>query len=613
MRNTVLRWTRVFRFLPKWIFVSDPHAAKLVWPVHVARGRATQKLMCSCAAHDSDAAATVNSGGRGKSAPRWSRPTPEHGVSLTNVLKQGGSQRLASLQQHADELIGVSVAMEATPTCEVMREAALGLALQELEQIRRQPLPNDTSPAAAPPIIHVDWGAASGAFARTLQDVATDEGRSLLSRSFDILPAGPGVEFADMASPPADSWGLADGGVELMSGIANLTNGRDLPGFFWVCARLLRSGVGRLVLVQPLNFATDTLALRGVGEVSGLFTTRLLRLTDLPVRDKGDGPTRVVELVLVRTERAACVPARADAMIKGFQAPQRPLAAATSASASASNDAAAAAAAVVARAEETVRRLGRSFQHKLLGTAQTLPELAAEVLGALGAAQGVAAATAAAASAPESSAAHVGALHDRLLATVQVGGSGGAEQIVYALVLTSPLHGAARTVADRLCSQADAVADRRAAALVRYLRAAADDADAADAACATARRPCTLAVHFDAGSRRPPGSTEGLPAALERLVAACDGGASSGGAIPYALEVIEIWAAPPPPDDGPAAGGGDGGDGSGSCGVEWRVCTRHKAQALLLLLQATVGTYLDGGLGLHELLDARQGRKGRHA
>ena len=42
--------------------------------------------------------------------------------------------------------------------------------------------------------------------------------------------------------------------------------------------------------MQPLNFAGATLALRGVGEVEGLFETARLRFHDLPVRDKGDGP-----------------------------------------------------------------------------------------------------------------------------------------------------------------------------------------------------------------------------------------------------------------------------------------------------------------------------------
>ena len=41
---------------------------------------------------------------------------------------------------------------------------------------------------------------------------------------------------------------------------------------------------------QPLNFAGATLALRGVGEIEGLFETTRLRFHDLPVRDKGDGP-----------------------------------------------------------------------------------------------------------------------------------------------------------------------------------------------------------------------------------------------------------------------------------------------------------------------------------
>ena len=38
-----------------------------------------------------------------------------------------------------------------------------------------------------------------------------------------------------------------------------------------------------------------------MGEIEGLFETTRLRFHDLPVRDKGDGPSRVVELVLRRT------------------------------------------------------------------------------------------------------------------------------------------------------------------------------------------------------------------------------------------------------------------------------------------------------------------------
>ena len=191
-----------------------------------------------------------------------------------------------------------------------MRAAALALALAEVAAMRAAP-----GAAAAAPIVHIDWGAASGAFARALgsaaaaadgaaDGVAADgpAARPVRSRSFDILPAGEGVEFADMASPPADWWGVAEGGADLMSGIANLTNGRDLPGFYRCCARLLRRGGGvlllvqarsrpppglprsrpasppdrpsRCALVQPLNFVGAALALRGVGEVEGLFATR---------------------------------------------------------------------------------------------------------------------------------------------------------------------------------------------------------------------------------------------------------------------------------------------------------------------------------------------------
>ena len=56
-----------------------------------------------------------------------------------------------------------------------------------------------------------------------------------------------------MASPPTDSWGVADGSVDLMSGIANLTNGRDLPGFFWCCALPNRTRARTLTLTPTLT------------------------------------------------------------------------------------------------------------------------------------------------------------------------------------------------------------------------------------------------------------------------------------------------------------------------------------------------------------------------
>ena len=42
------------------------------------------------------------------------------------------------------------------------------------------------------------------------------------------------------------------------------------------------------------------------------------------------------------------------------------------------------------------------------------------------------------------------------------------------------------------------------------------------------------------------------------------------------------------------------------------VLTQHVAQTLTGLMQATLKSYLDGGLALHHLLDQRQGTKGRH-
>ena len=129
-------------------------------------------------------------------------------------------------------------------------------------------------------------------------------------------------------------------------------------------------------------------------------------------------------------------------------------------------------------------------------------------------------------------------------------------------------------------------------------------------------RPLTLFAHLDCGSSEKP-ALGAPPAALAVLAAACDGGDgaddgdggdSSGGGgggavqrIPLHLEVVELWAA----SEADTAGLPDAVDGG--------LCARHKARALLLLLQATAGSYTDGeGFGLHEHLDARQGAMGRH-
>ena len=85
----------------------------------------------------------------------------------------------------------VSIEMEATPTCVAMRAVALELLLAQIDVYR--------SRSGSTPIVHVDWGAATGAFARAAAEAVAgncsgDPSRALLSRSFSsrspcILPA----------------------------------------------------------------------------------------------------------------------------------------------------------------------------------------------------------------------------------------------------------------------------------------------------------------------------------------------------------------------------------------------------------------------------------------
>jgi hypothetical protein len=656
-------------------------------------------------------------GGRNdKSAPRWSHPTAQ-GVNLTAVLKQGGAQRLGTLQQHADELREASISLEATPTCEAMRVAALQLALAEVAAMRYA----DTEAATAgreeapAPIAHIDWGAASGVFARKLvaaagaaaAAAAQPTARPVHSRSFDILPLAEDVEFADMASPPADSWGVADGSVDLMSGIANLTNSRDLPGFFWCCARLLRRGAGVLVLVQapharaphiscgvqlhvhrmctphartacarcmctpharckhiahtqcaprtthtvacthgtrllrvqPLNFAGATLALRGVGEVEGLFETLRLRFHDLPVRDKGDGPSRVVELVLRRTLQPSPTfpgPAVASQALNRFLRPQRPPQEATAAGGAAAtgggrcgsggggggSGSGGGGEAEARLAERTAHQLSHARQHTLLGTARSVGELAHEVHDALRAVQGARCAAAMRRRLPAAARALSPEAYMAAAAAATVGG-GRRENLLYAVFVSVGSVGLARLLAARLGAVGRGEeAGRRAAHLhngVLAVLAVLADPDVGGGVTeesGASPRPLTLFAHLDCGSSEKP-ALGGAPAALAVLAAACDGadgadrvdGADSGGGggggaaqrIPLHLEVVELWAA----SEADAVGVPDAVDGG--------LCARHKARALLLLLQATAGSYMDGdGFGLHEQLDARQGAMGRH-
>ena len=137
--------------------------------------------------------------------------------SLTNIIKQGGKQRLSSLKKETTLLTQVSTQMASTATCVAMRASARSLVLAEISTItpadsktKAHSPPSQSLPLPHRTITHVDWGAATGAFARSLKAEIADRTTpsmmtiSIHSRSFDILPAGPEVEFADMAAPPSD-------------------------------------------------------------------------------------------------------------------------------------------------------------------------------------------------------------------------------------------------------------------------------------------------------------------------------------------------------------------------------------------------------------------------
>eukprot|EP00658_Telonema_sp_P-2_P056344 TRINITY_DN44807_c0_g1_i1.p1 TRINITY_DN44807_c0_g1~~TRINITY_DN44807_c0_g1_i1.p1 ORF type:complete len:278 (-),score=69.23 TRINITY_DN44807_c0_g1_i1:13-846(-) len=208
----------------------------------------------------------------------------QQSFSLTKILKQAGGQRLASLEQNQSELAQISREMEAQPTNLAMRQAMAGRVVHELQ-------------AAMPARVwcHVDWGAATGSFARLLAETAVADRVS--SRSFDILPAGDGVEFGDQSVLRED---IGPGTVDLVTGIANLVSTQDLPGFFATCATQLRPG-GILLLLQPIGFASPTMAIHGAGRLTGLFECCGIEWLDLRVQDKGcllytSEPTRLLSI-----------------------------------------------------------------------------------------------------------------------------------------------------------------------------------------------------------------------------------------------------------------------------------------------------------------------------
>ena len=383
----------------------------------------------------------------------------------------------------------------------------------------------------------------------------------------------------------------------------------------------------RLLCVQPLNFAGATLALRGVGEVEGLFETLRLRFHDLPVRDKGDGPSRVIELVMRRTLQPSPTfpgPTVASQALNRFLRPQRPLQEATAAGGAAavgggSGGGGGGGGEAEARlAERTAHQLSHARQHTLLGTARSVGELAREVHDALRAAQGARCAAAMRRRLPAAARALSPEAYMAAAAAATVGG-GRRENVLYAVFVSVGSVALAQLLAARLgaVGRGDE-AGRRAAHLHNGVLAVLADPDGGGGVTEEGDappRPLTLFAHLDCGSSEKP-ALGGPPAALAVLAAACDGGdggdgvdgtdggGGGGGAaqrIPLHLEVVELWAA----SEADAAGVPDAVDGG--------LCARHKARALLLLLQATAGSYMDGdGFGLHEQLDARQGAMGRH-
>jgi len=162
----------------------------------------------------------------------------------------------------------------------------LALATAELKQ----------TPQKGPALV-CDWGAATGSFGRMLSAASAD---AVTIRSFDLIPAGEGVEFGDQSSPPAS---LACGSVRLITGIANLTSTHDVAGFFAGCASRLQPG-GSLLLLQPIGFASPAMSMAGFGRISGLFVTEARHIALLDALDKGLGKTMVLVLRMRRTEVA---------------------------------------------------------------------------------------------------------------------------------------------------------------------------------------------------------------------------------------------------------------------------------------------------------------------
>ena len=251
---------------------------------------------------------------------RWTKKQAAGGaLSFTQVIKQGAGQRRATLEAHRPELAAVAVQLAQDQVSIALRLLAVQVSKPYLCHAAASGHPSSSSDGGqAGTVTHYDWGGSTGALAKAMAaELQTmklqhahdpdpdlehehkhehgggceersghdpDHGRhgrqpaaSLSSRSFDLVPADPAVEIGDHALPPrtADLRRL-----DLITGVANLENPLDVPGFFAQCIQTLRPG-GVLVLIQPLGLAPAAIAVAGAGRVLGLLETVQLQYWDM--------------------------------------------------------------------------------------------------------------------------------------------------------------------------------------------------------------------------------------------------------------------------------------------------------------------------------------------
>eukprot|EP00729_Bicosta_minor_P024714 gene24714-4933_t len=224
---------------------------------------------------------------------RWTKKQAGGGaLSFTQVIKQGAGQRRATLKAHGGELAAVAVQLAEDPVSVALRELAANIAWPFICPANS----GQPNPATSPTTVrHVDWGGSTGALSRLLATRCSNDHDArtlqLESKSYDLVPADAAVEPGDHALPPR----AADcGKLDVITGVANLENPLDVPGFFAQCIQTLRPGTGVLILVQPLGLAPAAIAVAGAGRVLGMLETMQLRYWDMPLAARGGGPGRAL-------------------------------------------------------------------------------------------------------------------------------------------------------------------------------------------------------------------------------------------------------------------------------------------------------------------------------